>query len=254
LLISGLAACGPGDLFEDSSVKATREAQDALYQQTLVFVETQAATIIALQATADSAAAMSTQIVQLGAQNRSMQGTIDAAFAGIFPQQTLIPQPAAPQPGQTLQPNLGSTPLFPENNPATPTAQTATFVQATTTTAVNDDDGCAEDSVSTFEATEDQIYMVTVARNVQPGTTFSTRWAAQGQASFETVSWTPNEFFEEICIWFFIQPSDLDFQLGNWTVELVVNGLAAISRTFQIGNATQQQQQPSNVALTPTPG
>jgi len=253
MLISGLAACGPGDLFEDSSVKATREAQDALYQQTLVFVETQAATLVALQSTADAAAIMSTQIVRLGAQNRSMQSTIDAAFAGVSPQQTLIPQPAAPQPGQTLQPNVGSTPLFPENNPPTPTSQTASFVQATTATAVSDDDGCAENEVSTFETTEDQIYMVTVARNVQPGTTFFTRWTPQGQGSFETVSWTPNEFFDEVCIWFFIQPSDLIFQPGNWTVELVVNGLAAVSRTFQIGSVNQQPQQ-SNVALTPTPG
>ena len=255
MLISGLAACGPGDLFEDSSAKATREAQDILYQQTLIFVETHAATLVALQSTADAAGAMGTQIVQLGAQNRSLQGTIDAAYAGVSPQQTLIPQPAAPQPGQTLQPNAGSTPLFPESAPPTPTPQSgASFVQATTATAVDDDDGCAEDSTDVFETNEDQIFMVTVARNVQPGTTFYTRWRPQNGGTFDTVSWTPDEFFDEVCIWFYIGPDDLIFQPGNWTVELVVNGLAAVSRTFQIGDGTQTQPQSNVPAFTATPG
>lgn len=251
-LFAGLAACGPGDIFEDSSIKATREAQDVLYQQTLVFVETQAATLIALQATADGAAAMGTQVMQLGAQNRSLQGTIDAAFAGVSPQQTLVPQPAAPQPGQTLAPNAGSTPLFPESNPPTPTqVASASFVNATTSTAVSDDNGCAEDSVSVFETSEDQIYMVTVAQNVQPGTTFFTRWQPQGGTSFETVSWSPDEFFDEVCIWFFIEPSDLAFQPGGWSVELIVDGLAAVSRSFQIGQQASQPQ-PVTPAATPT--
>ena len=250
LLMIALSACGPGDLFEDSSVKATRQAQDILYQQTLIFVETHAATLVALQATADGASRMGTQVVQLGAQNRSLQGTIDAAFAGVSPQQTLIPQPAAPQPGETLQPGVGSTPLFPANNPPTATPNiSATFVQATTATTVSNDTGCAQDSVTNFETTEDQIFMVTVARNVEPGTTFYTRWLRQGGTSFETVSWTPEEFFEEVCIWFYIEPSDLTFQAGSWSVELVVNELAAVTRNFQIGDLGQATEE-----FIPTPG
>jgi hypothetical protein len=224
-----------------------------LYQQTLIFVETHAATLVALQATADGASAMGTQVVQLGAQNRSLQGTIDAAYAGISPQQTLIPQPAAVQPGQTLQPNAGTTPLFPDSNPPTPTPGiSASFVQATTATTVNDVNGCAEDSVTRFETTEDQIYMVTVARNVQPGTTFYTRWLRQGGTSFETVSWTPDESFDEVCIWFFIEPADLSFEAGSWSVELVVDGLAAVTRNFQIGDLATEAQ--GTDVVFPTPG
>ena len=258
LMLMLMGACGPGGLFEDSSQKATREAQDQINMQTLQFIETQAATLVSLELTADHANAMGTQIVQLGAQNQSLQATIDAVYGGVQ-QQPVQPVPQAGQPGQALQPGAGTTPLFPQTGSsftATPpqfTQSTGTaYTQATTASRVRDSDGCAEDSVSTFTVESEQIYMVVAAQNVQSGTTFYTRWLRDSQLEFETVSWTPQENFDQICIWFYIEPADVIFEPGYWTVEFVANNLTAVSRSFSIVDDSAQQQQNQAVPTTPS--
>lgn len=240
--VLGIAACGPGGLFEDSSIRATREAQNAVYEETLIFVQTQGATVIALQDTAEAVGVMGTQIIQLEAQNQALQGTLQALAAGAPLAQPPQPQPAAGQPGATPAPGFGSTPLFPDVSGSTPTPPPAApsgvgVLSAVTATGVNDTDGCALDDVSVFETTEDEIYIVVAARNVEPGTTFFTRWLYNGQRQFDSVSWTPDTFFEQVCIWFYMEPFDAPFSPGNWTVELLANNQVAVSRTFQIAGA-----------------
>lgn len=238
-----LTACGPGGLFEDSSQRATREAQSTLYAQTVFFVETQASTLVALQATAESAAIMGTQVAQLSAQNRSLQATIDAALAGVPPAQNLQPQPPAGQPNQAVQPSAGSTPLFPNLTPTQVAG--AVYSEATTARFVRDSDGCAEEAVSVFAEDEDRIYMAVKAQNIQPGTTFYTRWLYNNQPQVDTAAWTPDKFFSEICIWFYIEPTDVAFVPGNWSVQLIADEVAVVSRNFQIGGAAGQAATPS---------
>jgi hypothetical protein len=227
-----LAACGPGDVFEDSSDKATREAQDTLYQQTLTFVGTHAATIAALQATADSAAAMGTQIVRLNAQNQALQATLDALARGGQLPGNVQPQPPAAQPGGQTS---GSNDLFP-SSAATPTPPTGgtVYLEATTATRVSDKDGCAEDSVTTFTPSSERIYMVVEAQNVKAGITYYTRWLYGGENRFETVTWVSDADYEELCIWFYVTPADMFFTPGSWQVQLIADQLATISRSFTV--------------------
>jgi hypothetical protein len=227
-----LTACGPGDIFEDSSDKATREAQDALYQQTLTFVGTHAATIAALQATADSAAAMGTQIVRLNAQNQALQATLDSLARGGQPATNLQPQPPAAQPGGQIS---GSNDLFPASGATpTPPAGGTVYLEATTATRISHDDGCAEDNVTTFTPNSERIYMVVRAENVKAGITYYTRWLYGGENRFETVTWESDADYPELCIWFYVTPADMFFTPGSWQVQLIANQLATISRSFTV--------------------
>ncbi|MFP4324146.1 MAG: hypothetical protein ACLFTK_16950, partial [Anaerolineales bacterium] len=243
-----LAACGPGQIFEDSSQRATREAERDIYAETIAFVETQAPTLAAMQATAQHAAAMGTQIVQLQAQNRAAEATITAVFAGGGNTVASGPPPPAGQPsGEVSAAALaGNTPIGAvQTSPTPPQAPGATFASATIATGVRQDDGCPLDNVNQFPATEDEIYLVVTARDVAPGTTFYSRWRAPDSQPFDTVSWTPNEPFGEVCIWFFITPGDLAFSPGDWEAQLIVNEQVVIRQPFTI------QGDPNNSAPTP---
>lgn len=237
-VVFALAACGPGGVFEDSSARATRESQDNLYLATVQSVQTQASTIEALRATADSAAAMATQVVRINAQNSALEATIDALALGITQPVNTSPLPPAAQPGGTLS---GSNQLFPNANNPTPTiappalpASGVTILDATTALAVSDDTGCALDRTTIFEPTEDQIYMVIQAQNIEMGTLFSTRWLFDNQNRFDTVTWTADQFYAELCIWFYVTQEDMVFQPGLWTVQFLANRSSVVSQTFEI--------------------
>lgn len=233
-----LPACGPGGVFEDSSLRATREAQNSLYEQTIESVQTQASTVEALRATAESASSMATQVIRINAQNRALEATIDALALGISQAQANAPLPPAAQPGGTP---IVSNQLFPNANLPTPTtaaplapATGVTIVEATTALTVSDEDGCATEWADIFEPTEDRIYMVVRAQNIQAGTLFSTRWLFENQNRFDTVTWTADQFYPELCIWFYVTPEDMVFQPGLWTVQFLANRSAVVSRLFEV--------------------
>jgi len=220
----GMAACSQGGLFEDPAARATRDAQGEIYAQTVVVVETQGGTVVALQATANSAAALATQVIQIGSQNQALQATISALASGAPP----ITAPQAPpgQPSPTAPPPSNGTLSVPTG---------ATIVEASTALGVRDSDGCAQNVSSTFPLDTQRVYMVVRAQGVQAGTTFSTRWLYDGTVRVETVSWTPETSFEEVCIWFFIENgAEVNFESGTWTVEFLVNNQAAVRRDFTI--------------------
>jgi len=91
-------------------------------------------------------------------------------------------------------------------------------------------DDCALNSITQFTTETTEIYVVATASNVQPGTTITSRWQSplSQQVTFDFV---PDFYIEEGCVWFFIEPVDLDatavsFTPGNWTVALEINGQA----------------------------
>lgn len=241
-----IAACGPGEIFEDSSDKATRETQNEIYYQTVVFVETQVSTLAALQATADSANRMATQIIEIGAQNQALQSTLDAAARGQSGQ-ILQPQPPAGQPADGTAVS-GNSAFFPQQQPA---ANMTIYTEAVTATGVNNDNGCPLDNVTDFDASEDQVYMVVAAQQVQAGTTYYVRWSNNNQVVSESVNWTSDAAYDQICIWFYME-AEGRFASGNWTVELIADELPVISRSFRIGSSGGGAVGP-DYANTPTP-
>ncbi len=258
LMVGGLllAGCGEGGIFEDPEAKATRESQGTAYVSTITYVETQSGTMTALQGTADSAMLLGTQVAQLSAQNQALQSTLTSGQA--FPTAPIVQAQTLPAggtpgalPGQ--QPGLAGGGEAQQEGIIAQSSTGTTYVDAVTATGVRNSDGCAIDSVSVFDANEDEIYMVTTAVNVQPGMTFNSRWSTGGTVAFESDSWTANRTFDEICIWYYLEGP---FSEGSWTAELLADGQVASRRTFQVGTGGGVMPEGSGgfVQETPTPG
>lgn len=87
------------------------------------------------------------------------------------------------------------------------------------------DNDCALAAVTQFRTSSERIYVVAVANNVPEGATISYRWQQDGveRAHFD---WTPDFYIEQACIWYFIEPSDVAFTPGSWSVVLEIDGQA----------------------------
>ncbi len=269
LLIFLLVGCGEGSIFEDPEAKATRESQGTAFVQTIAVIETQQVTMAALQATAENANLMGTQVAQLSAQNQALQSTLVAnsgrATVPVVQSQPIPTiDPNAPLPGQ--QPaelagggqSTGGTTNFQQSGGGQTTTGGTTYIDAVTSTGVQDEDGCAVDSLAQFDASEDEIYMVTTAVNVQPGIAYNTQWSYNGTIFFESDTWTSDATYDEICIWYYITAP---FDEGAYSVELLANGQVAARRTFQVGTSAAgggavsgTGDTPEAMDMSPTPG
>ncbi len=247
-LIGGLllVGCGEGGIFEDPEAKATRESQGTAYVSTIGYIETQSGTLSALQSTADSASLLGTQVAQLSAQNQALQSTLTANQT--FPTAPVVQAQTPPASGTAAalpgqQPgSAGGTGFQTDPNLQSASTTGTSYVDSVTATGVRNSDGCAIDSVSVFDANEDEIYMVTTAVNVQPGMTFHTQWTTGGEVFFESESWTAEKTFDEICIWYYISGP---FSEGAYTAELIADGQVASRRTFQVGTGAMIQETPT---------
>lgn len=267
-----LTGCNEGGIFEDPEAQATRESQGTAYVQTIAVIETQQGTVVALQATADNVGLMETQVAQLSAQNQALQSTVAAgqgrSTAPVVQSQPLpTTDPNAPLPGQQSPELAGGGSAtgntgFQQQGGVQQTTNGTTYVDSTTATGVRNDTGCAVDSVAAFDASEDEIYMVTTALNVQPGISYNTQWAYGGTVFFESDTWTSDQTYDEICIWYYITAP---FDEGAYTVELLADGQVAARRTFQVGTGsgagggaavdnTGSTPEVIDTMLTPTPG
>ena len=224
-----LAACGPGDPFEDPSERATREYEGTRYFQTVAAVDTQAATVVALQATVDHAVIMATQIGQLTFQNQALQATLTAMSAAGNHASSVSPVAAPPAQPTSLappQPGQGGTVVLRGNT---------TYRNLTTASDIRFTDGCAVDSVSIFSPSQSKIYLTVIGSNVQQGTRYSVTWMNDGQAVPTTDAWTADQNYDQICIWFFIEAP---FEPGSWTADLNANGSSVGQAKFTVTGAT----------------
>lgn len=107
-----------------------------------------------------------------------------------------------------------------------PPAQGPRLTNATLATGVGSND-CALNSLTTFETTTPEIYIVATAQDFPAGTVMTARWALEGQVmgSYDI----PFSFeIQNACVWAYIDQSDFPFTPGNWTVELLVNQLPSV--------------------------
>lgn len=158
------------------------------------------------------------------------RGTPIEAIGGITP----LAATAAP----ATPPDAASTPVVTEDagtQSGNPTATAEAAISASTVTVAGpprlsnivtaegiDENDCAVNPTSTFSTDTAEIYVVAIAANLQPGTTYVTsRWRQEG---IEVVTFDFNPEFSEGCLWFFIDQTDIAFAPGNWSVELEING------------------------------
>lgn len=97
------------------------------------------------------------------------------------------------------------------------------FVKTGTSERVRASDGCVEDPHINFSVDARQIYATVRAFNIQSGTLMSAQWYYEGNEVWRD-SWTVPQNSSDLCIWFDIQPSYIEFRPGNWSVRLFADG------------------------------
>jgi len=191
LLVSGCEA------FSGPDMPATFQAESRLYVAE--------ATAIAVTAQADAqrvevtAQAAETKIAEIQAMNAVLLAT---AYAGDTSQGVVVDTFATPV---DLDPNR------------------RWFVKTGVSDRVRDSDGCVEGAHVNFPVDSTQIFATVQAFNIQAGTLMSVQWFYEGSEVWQD-SWTVPQNSANLCIWFDIQPSYVEFKPGSWSVRLFADG------------------------------
>lgn len=224
LVISSCAA------FEDPSKRATQNAESTMMSSTISAVDTQIETVVALQATADSAVLLEAQLTQVAGERDALQLTVSAS--GQVTTGITVGQPNS---------NVGSTPSAldggaPAGNlpsPSPPSTQTQ-YINGQTASQLTAD-YCAAAPQTTFSTTSDVIYFVVTARNLQPNVAFSLRISQEGQIrNLDTNFWVSDGVYDNTCIYYGIDSNNIPFEAGSYTVELLADTQSIAQTNFTI--------------------
>jgi len=155
--------------------------------------------------------------------------------------------PGAPQVSNqgAAQSNSALVPLTPSavvqqqatQAPADPNNPSLTNI--TVTTQVGSDD-CPINPTSAFDVSTAEIYVTAVGNNIPANATLNSVWRLEG-TQVQDYSWTPGFAVNGACIWFLLPSAEVQFTPGNWSVELLINGVSAGSLQFTIGGETPNE-------------
>ena len=214
-LMIGVVAFTSEQVFGDPQQRATERA---ILSQTVAYGQTQAPTIQSLQQTVENITFLETQVAQ-------SEVDLDNAMTT---QTALILTPAA---------------FFPPTAPPTiqfDAAIDSTFADTAIASGINETNGCATDYRQTFRVSgaddPTRIYLTTVGYYLRGGMVVRTRWYPESDPwnSFESVSWSPTLNHEQICIYFWLESSNIPYSSGTWIAELVVDDVVADSVWFDL--------------------
>lgn len=178
---------------------------------------------------AATAASAATVIFQLDGVNQQLAVTMRAA---IPPTQQVVqdtgpvtPGYNEPLPGEwTPTPLPGSEPdVVPPGATPAPNA-TNQIVQVGPALAVRDSDGCAVAIQTSFPASSSRIYATARILNATAGTSVQAAWSSGGQVVFSNTAYTLPADDADFCVWFYIEPADVTFSPGEWSLQFLVNG------------------------------
>ena len=99
------------------------------------------------------------------------------------------------------------------------------FVKTGMATAVNESDGCIVAPEIEFTPSTPRIYATFQAFNIQSGTPLSITGLYEGQPRHQE-SFTTQSNASRICLWFYIEPSMVEFTPGSWAAQLYADGFA----------------------------
>ncbi|HLA42357.1 MAG TPA: hypothetical protein VJZ27_02915 [Aggregatilineales bacterium] len=205
LTVFGLLACNPGSLVDRSEQSDAQDAQRTAQVETVVFSGTHAATVAALQATADSAIAMETQLAQLQREHENLLATIDAIQnLGVTPQAQIVTASA-----QSISPTTAN--FFEQ------------YIGLQTASGIDSDTGCAIDKRGRFSVTTEAVYLTMVGHDVQANTPHQARWYFGDELRYSSDAWLPDQDYGQICIYFWLEPGFTTFEVGLWRAELFVD-------------------------------
>ena len=228
LVISGCAA------FEDPSVRATENANSTAISNTVSAVEQQQETVSALQATADSAVLLESQVTQISAERNKLQSTLTALQTSGG---AALSQPTSIAPGPASTPSTidGGAPAGPGPSPTPPAGNAqARYVNPQIASSLTDS-FCAANNQTTVSMGADVIYFVAIAQNIRPGVQYSLRITEGGQIrNLDTNFWTSDDNYESTCIYYGIDENNIPFEAGTYTAELLANNEPVAQANFTI--------------------
>jgi hypothetical protein len=220
------------------------ETKNAQLQATIDMVGTPVLTIIALeqyatqnvvlqarlsQAENESLAARATlTVLELGGGMAAVQATPPPPDVSVSPNNQVPPDQTTPMPGEPVPASTAEA-----DNTLTQFSQTVTATDL-------DSQDCPLNTTAVFEPTEDTIYVNTQINYLPAGSRIGAQWTANGQLYFDDVEcWIPNQDYFDICAYCMLTPESGTFEMGSWTVALLLNGQLMSQASFQIMDSTQ---------------
>lgn len=190
-----LEALNAGYSTESVNLITTGAAERAGYSQTAIILET--------------------QVAFAGALNRELLATL-----------ALQVTPTPPLVGETRADDLGiivDVTAAAQGSVIIATPANLPYITTGLSLSVREEDGCVVGPQSIFPLNVDRIYATLRATNLPQGTRMRAEWYREGeQVWFD--DWTVDANYENLCIWFFLQPSYVEFSAGNWSVRMYADG------------------------------
>ncbi len=112
------------------------------------------------------------------------------------------------------------------------------FTDTAIAAGIDESNGCATNLRQSLDITgsddSTRIYLTTSGHNLRAGTVIQTRWYPENDRAnaFESITWTPTINHEQVCIYFWLESSNIPYSSGMWMAELVVDGAIQESLSF----------------------
>jgi hypothetical protein len=216
------------------------ETKNAQYQATIDAIGTPLLTVIALEQYATQNVVLQARLNQAENESLAARATLtiyELGGAGGLQNTPAAPNVAAVPSGSQIQPQetpgAGGGPAVAGGAAITPTPGTNTtagngltqFSQTVTATDLDSSD-CPVGVSSTFDPSEDTIYV---------NTRISAKWTANGELYLDdTQCWVPNQDYFDICAYCTVTSNGGVFTAGDWTVELLLDGQSMAQTTFEV--------------------
>ncbi len=173
-------------------------------------------------AVARTAVMAETTVADVNSVNRQLIATVNA----------VVPS--------TLAPQVGSASTTGDGQPSN--TVTNTLVDIGVSARKRDSDGCADGTQSQFGADVPIIYATTRATSISAGAVVAVEWKYQGQVVSSGDYTAPNDE-TNFCIWFPLDPANVPFTPGSWSVQFTLNGNAVEPTIFfNIGDVQTPSQ------------
>ena len=212
-----------GGLASGCQVLNAPNAPATLSAQNTAFVAEATSIPLSLQGTAVSLARTAivaeTEVAVINSVSRQLIATANA----------VIPVTPAPQ--------VGAAPIVGDGNTQSSSVATTSLVDIGVTSRKRDSDGCADGTQSQFAIDTPIIYATTRAPSISAGAVVAVEWKYQGEV-VGSGSYTVPQDETNFCIWFPLDPANIPFTPGSWSVQFTLNSnVVEPTIFFNIGDA-----------------
>ena len=210
-VMAALPACAA---LNQADIPATMAAQNAALATEMVMLDEMAASEN-IESSA-RAAELATQAAEINGINAQLVGTLQVVV--------------------TPTPQLEADAFDPLTPSAPGEVGQRLYVNSGISTEVRSSDGCVVDPREQFSPLVPRLYATFVAFNLTAGTLFRVEWWwTTNQQMMFSDSWTADQNYDELCVWFYVTQDDVTFEPGTWQARLFVDEVQMTSpQRFEI--------------------